>query len=981
MEGDYTIEINTIDEAGNSNTSWYFFTIDSTIPGITLNNPGNNSYFPNGTILDFSVIEPHLVISNYSVDNGADIPFTSPYNISTTGWDEGDHKVDIICMDEAGNWNAMWFFFTIDSILPEITLNLPANNSYITNSTTLDFIVEDLYLLAVNYSINGGPDLPLADPFDISTSGLGDGTYTVKINALDLAGNVNYSWYFFTIDSTLPTITLEAPQNNSIIQIGTNLNFSIVDTYLMQVNYSINGGADFNLSDPFDISTLGWADGDYTIQINAIDMAGNLNSSWYFISLDSTSPIIILNTPQNNSAIQNGTILDFFILDSNLLQANYSVNGGTNISLSDPFNITTAGWMDDNYTIQINALDTVDNSISARYFFILDTIPPEIILDTPENNSVIQDGTILDFSIIDPTPIQANYSVNGGADNAFSDPFQIQTTDWEDGDYNIQINATDQAGNSYSLWFFFTIDSTPPTISIAPSLNHSIVSIGDIIQLDISDPDTNIVMYSIDEGEYAEIIPPYNISTSSLEDGRYTIYVKANDTLGNEAVIWFEIFVVNETLISLDDDIGDVMNENEVQVGGHPDIDMINITIWKIGEYLIYEMSVHGIVHDQMVGSDFYLYNLSLFMDESDDIEDMDDSDFKITSSLGLVEIENEATDETQSLEAFGWGTSTLRLLIPLSFIDEDTDFKIRADTVVYINFDSISQTYDEAYLDTSLDATDLLLDTDSDGIPDDEDNDDDNDGYSDAEDDFPLDDTEWLDTDGDGIGNNADDDDDDDGHLDDEDDFPLDDTEWLDTDSDGIGDNIDPDDDGDGYLDAIEITEGTDPLDNSSIPADNDGDFIPDSIDPDDDNDGVLDLEDDYPFDSSKSKKSSEDGGLGLIILLIIIVVVIVLVVLLLFLRKRGKGPEETTTPEEGAITFGAMEMQEQAPAEGEGAFGIGEGVTPAMPEGATYKCPHCEKPFTAPIYQQAMIAVCPSCGNKTTIGQQQTFQNQQSI
>ncbi len=52
-------------------------------------------------------------------------------------------------------------------------------------------------------------------------------------------------------------------------------------------------------------------------------------------------------------------------------------------------------------------------------------------------------------------------------------------------------------------------------------------------------------------------------------------------------------------------------------------------------------------------------------------------------------------------------------------------------------------------------------VDTDGDGVPDDEDA-------------FPLDPGEWLDTDGDGIGNNADDDDDNDGVPDAQDDYPL---------------------------------------------------------------------------------------------------------------------------------------------------------------------------------------------------------------
>jgi hypothetical protein len=67
-------------------------------------------------------------------------------------------------------------------------------------------------------------------------------------------------------------------------------------------------------------------------------------------------------------------------------------------------------------------------------------------------------------------------------------------------------------------------------------------------------------------------------------------------------------------------------------------------------------------------------------------------------------------------------------------------------------------------------------VDSDGDGVPDDQDV-------------FPDDPTEWADSDGDGVGDNADD-------------FPDDPTETTDTDGDGIGNNADLDDDGDGVPD-----------------------------------------------------------------------------------------------------------------------------------------------------------------------------------
>ena len=159
------------------------------------------------------------------------------------------------------------------------------------------------------------------------------------------------------------------------------------------------------------------------------------------------------------------------------------------------------------------------------------------------------------------------------------------------------------------------------------------------------------------------------------------------------------------------------------------------------------------------------------------------------------------------------------------------------------------------------LDENSKPLDYDADGIPDSTDTDNDNDGVLNTEDAFPLDETEDTDTDEDGTGDNTDTDDDDDGTLDTEDAFPLDKTEDTDTDNDGTGDNTDTDDDGDGYSDEVEQAEGTDPLDENSIPLDYDADGMPDSTDTDDDNDGVLDGDDAFPLDETEDTDADSDS------------------------------------------------------------------------------------------------------------------------
>ncbi len=132
-------------------------------------------------------------------------------------------------------------------------------------------------------------------------------------------------------------------------------------------------------------------------------------------------------------------------------------------------------------------------------------------------------------------------------------------------------------------------------------------------------------------------------------------------------------------------------------------------------------------------------------------------------------------------------------------------------------------------------------VDTDGDGVPDDDDA-------------FPNDPTEWSDSDGDGVGDNADAfpndpdetaDSDGDGVGDNGDAFPADPTEWLDTDGDGTGNNADTDDDGD----AVADTDDNCPLTVNPLQLDTDADALGDACDDDDDNDGVPDAEDAFPL------------------------------------------------------------------------------------------------------------------------------------
>ena len=119
------------------------------------------------------------------------------------------------------------------------------------------------------------------------------------------------------------------------------------------------------------------------------------------------------------------------------------------------------------------------------------------------------------------------------------------------------------------------------------------------------------------------------------------------------------------------------------------------------------------------------------------------------------------------------------------------------------------------------------------------------------------------IDTDGDGVVDNEDTDDDNDGTPDSEDAFPLDENEDTDTDNDGTGDNEDTDDDGDGIPDA----QDTD-ANGNGIPDDEedaDGDGIPNGEDSDANGNGIPDAEEDADGDGIPNGEDSDANGNGI--------------------------------------------------------------------------------------------------------------------
>jgi hypothetical protein len=207
------------------------------------------------------------------------------------------------------------------------------------------------------------------------------------------------------LDNIPPSVSYLAPTPNggkqvqSWFLVNVTFNEPVANAVL-----SVNGSTTAMTMQPGNLSAAALSgilnDGYYEFSVYAQDAAGNIAAgALRNVTIDSLNkPIITLISPANGSAILTGTVIDLNVSGDPLDRAWYSVNGGADIALPSPYNISTAGWGDGNYTIIVQANSTAGSAAAATYLFtVLGTGVAGYALyanGTPVSNAVVAiDGT------------------------------------------------------------------------------------------------------------------------------------------------------------------------------------------------------------------------------------------------------------------------------------------------------------------------------------------------------------------------------------------------------------------------------------------------------------------------------------------------------------------------------------------------------------------------------------------------------------
>ena len=179
------------------------FTVDTTVPAITLNTPVANN-ISNVSTMNFSftpsdntigalncslTVDGTLIFSNASTQNN------TVTNISLTSLGESNHTYVIGCSDLANNSvNNSATNFTIDTVAPAVTLNSPAaHTAFSTATVNFNITATDNLALAMNCSIFIDGAINLSNTSIINN--------TASNMSLTNIGQGNHTWYSVCLDT------------------------------------------------------------------------------------------------------------------------------------------------------------------------------------------------------------------------------------------------------------------------------------------------------------------------------------------------------------------------------------------------------------------------------------------------------------------------------------------------------------------------------------------------------------------------------------------------------------------------------------------------------------------------------------------------------------------------------------------------------------------------------------------------------------
>ncbi|MFW9996060.1 MAG: OmpL47-type beta-barrel domain-containing protein, partial [Candidatus Odinarchaeota archaeon] len=393
-----TLEVNVTDVHGNTAIASIIFYVRDTIPPeVAITSPANGEtfeYTAGGNDVEYAIttMDPSEytvtvvlngdIVADYTVLGADEITFSDILEELETG----TYTLTATAKDCYDNEASVSIVFTVeDTTPPLVSITSPANGEtfeFIAGGTTVDYTYgiydESDYTVTVYLNWTEMPDTSYFEELFVAN-------YFLEVNATDIYGNTAIAVIpFYVRDTVAPTVEISSPLEGETFMYvsgGTTVNYeySVQDESSYTVTVKLNGAI---MPDTGFLPDL--AIGDYTLEVIAVDLHGNIGSaSILFLVRDLFPPVTTLDIgePKYLSDLLYVTDETPFTLEAT------DDSSGVQVTLYRVFNEThTSDWL--TYTGPFYLLSLADGNYTVEYYSI----------DNAGNAEEIQQASVTLFS-------------------------------------------------------------------------------------------------------------------------------------------------------------------------------------------------------------------------------------------------------------------------------------------------------------------------------------------------------------------------------------------------------------------------------------------------------------------------------------------------------------------------------------------------------------------------------------------------------
>ena len=500
-QGAQTVVASETNAAGVTGSSSLTFTLESTPPTVTVgltqdtgssssdhitSNPALNGTADANAVV--TLTEGSTVIGTTTANASGN------WSLTPTGLAQGAQTVVASETNAAGVTGSSSLTFTLESTPPTVTVGLTqdtgsSSSDHITSNPALNGTADAnaVVTLTEGSTVIGTTTANASGNWSYTPTGLAQGAQTVVASETNAAGVTGSSSLTFTLESTPPTVTVGLTQDtgsSSSDHITSNpaLNGTADANAVVTLTEgsTVIGTTTANASGNWSYTPTGLAQGAQTVVASETNAAGVTGSSSLTFTLESTPPTVTVGLTQDTGSSSSDHITSNPALngtaDANAvvtLTEGSTVIGTTTANASGNWSLTPTGLAQGAQTVVASETNAAGVTGSSSLTFTLESTPPTVTV-----------GLTQDTGSSSSDHITSNPALNGTADaNAVvtltegstvigtttanaSGNWSLTPTGLAQGAQTVVASETNAAGVTGSSSLTFTLESTPPTVTV-----------------------------------------------------------------------------------------------------------------------------------------------------------------------------------------------------------------------------------------------------------------------------------------------------------------------------------------------------------------------------------------------------------------------------------------------------------------------------------------------------------------------------------